>query len=115
MAKSFAVDERNDLFVGKTGGLAMVASAEAVGVAAKSNAQALLGEMLYAADVGVPFFDVAFQNGASRAQFEAFTRGAIMQTPDVLQIDSFEVFTYGDRLGYSCEILTTFGGTTING
>lgn len=115
MTLSLATNEQRDIYIGRDGSLATLAGAEAVGAAAQSNASALLGEMLYAADQGVPFFDVALGGSRNLAQFEAYTRRAIAQTPGVVRVESFEVSTEGDVLRYSARILTIYGEALVNG
>lgn len=115
MSLSLATNERNDIFLGPTGSIALVDGPFAVAVAAQANAEARLGEMLYAADEGIPFFEVAFKGATGLQQFEAFVRQAIEQTDNVVEITSFEASRVDGVLTYKASILTTFGEALLNG
>lgn len=113
---TFESDFNNDFVIADNGNLSMISGINAVSQTAEHYAYTLRGEMMFAADLGVPFFEVAFGASPNIAQFESFMRLRIMEVPEVLRINSFEARQVDDRLLYNAEIVTIYGvGVITNG
>lgn len=113
---TFETDFNNDLVIGSDGNLSLISGINAVSQTAEHYAYTLRGEMMFAADLGVPFFDVAFGATPNIAQFESFMRMRIMETPEVIRINSFTAEQVNDSLIYNAEIETIYGaGVITNG
>lgn len=114
MTQTFATDPTNDIVLDRSGRLMMLNGADAVGANCKTAIQAQRGEMMFAADKGMPTFATAW-NGYRPVQFEAAARAIIRAVPGVVSVDSFVARRVGEVLGYTAVIRTIYGGTTVNG
>lgn len=113
---TFETDFNNDLVIGDDGNLSLITAIKAVSQTAEHYAYTLRGEMLFAADLGVPFFDVAFGATPNIAQFESFMRSRIMEVDEVVRINSLTATQVDDSLMYNAEIVTIYGvGNISNG
>lgn len=115
MTQSFATDSNNDIFIGSDDNLAVANAIEAVKFAAANAAKAQLGEMIYAANLGVANFQTIWTNSVNVAQFEASVRAAIVGTPGVTGIKSFDMQVYENAMHYQAVIVTIYGIGNING
>jgi len=116
--RTFQTNANNDLFIAPNGNLSIIVDAQgdpqAIAQCCKTAVQAQLGEMLYAADQGVPMMATAF-NAYLPAQFEAAARSAIMSVQGVLRVTGFTVQRVGEAFTYSATIQTIYGQGTVNG
>lgn len=113
---TFETDFNNDLVLDESNNLSLLTALPAVSQTAEHYAYTLRGEMLFAADLGVPFFDVAFGATPNIAQFESFMKSRIMETPDVIRINELTSQQVDDSLLYNAEIVTIYGvGIITNG
>lgn len=115
MTQTFATDEKNDLFIGKDGGLSVASGIVAVENIAAQVAKTLLGEMILATDQGLPYFEAVWTGSPNLPQFEAAFRAAILAVDGVTGITSLTLQQVGDRLTYAAEIETVFGAGSVNG
>lgn len=115
MTQSFALNNRNDLFIGADGRLAIATGLEAVLFACQNAVQALLGEMPFDVDRGMPNFETIWNGSPNLAQFEAAARAMILSVDGVVAVQSFTVGIVGDVVQYAAVIETRFGTDTING
>lgn len=115
MTRSIAVDDKNDIYIGADGSLAIVSALQATLQAAQQAAQSQLGEMEYATDQGVPNFDTIWNGAPNVSQFEAYLRRAILGVEHVTGIQDLTITTPGNQLSYSATIDTDFGPGDING
>ena len=115
MSLTLAVNDKNDLFVDKSGSLAQVRDIQAVLESAQQAAQTQLGEMQYHVDRGIPNFTVLWNGHPSVAQFEAALRRELMKVTDVLDVPALSTRLRGETVVYSATIKTTFGTAEING
>ena len=113
--RTLGTDASNDLNLLPTGTLQVLRDIDAVSQTARQYASTLLGEMIHAADQGVPFFGVAFGTQPNLSQFEAVMRRRILECPNVQQVIELSAQQTGDVLGYTATIVTDFGTGTING
>lgn len=113
--RTLNVNADNDLVLNELGYLSFATDIDAVLLTARQYASTLLGEMIYNADQGVPYFGVAFGSSPNIAQFEAGLRRRLLQCPGVIRIDELTAQQVGDTLGYTATITTEFGQGTVNG
>jgi hypothetical protein len=115
LSLTLAVNDRNDLFLGADGNLATNADLDAAMQACAHAARTLLAEMMYAADQGIPYFDVVWNGNANPLQFEAFLRRALLAVEGVIQIAALSVAQTDNTLRYTATIQTVYGVGTLNG
>lgn len=113
MTTTFAVNEDNDLFIGKDGKLAVATGIDAVMFACASAAKAQLNEMIYAYDSGVANFETMWRNSANVAAFEASVRAAISAVEGVAGIQEFTVTVQNGVCSYAATIETIYGVVTL--
>lgn len=113
--RSLAVDSTNDLFLSPEGNISVSRDLFAVMQSAQHSAQAQLGEMMYAIDQGVPNFQTIWESSANVAQFEAYLREAIVQTPGVVEVKELDTVVQANQISYTAVIATIYGTGTING
>ena len=75
---------------------------------AKHYAQTLMGEMIHASDLGVRFFDTAY-NRPRLALFAEDMRRRIMQVDGVLSVSRLDARISEDELLYTADIVTRWG------
>jgi hypothetical protein len=114
MTRTLASDANNDIILDRLGNVSIVSGLAAVAANCKTAIQAQRGEMIYAANKGMPTLATAW-NRYNPVQFEAAARTILRAVPDVLGVDNFVVSRVGERLVYTATIRTTFGGTVVNG
>lgn len=113
--RTLNVNADNDLVLNELGYLSFATDIDAVLLTARQYASTLIGEMIHAADEGIPYFGVAFGSSPNIAQFEAGLRRRLLQCPGVIRIDELTAQQVGDTLGYTATITTEFGQGTVNG
>jgi len=95
-----------------TGNLAFVSGAYAIAQLCKSRIEAQRGEMIYAADEGMPTRATAWDLFNPK-QFEAAARVIILATDGVTSITSFNMSSLNNVLSYTAVINTIYGTATI--
>lgn len=112
--RSFLVNANNDLVVS---GRSLIVSVdlEAVLLVCAHCAKAILGEMVFAKNQGMPYFETVWVGAPSSAPFEAAFRARIAQVEGVVSIDELTVEQVGDVMQYAATITTAYGTGTING
>lgn len=115
MIRTLAVDDNNDPLIDAGGNLRLVAGEAAVDLVAKHFIKALLGEMIFKADRGMPHFSTALGVNANLAQFEAAFRARMREIPDIVSVRSFEASIGGDVLRYSATLETIYGVSQLAG
>lgn len=112
--RTLATTATNDLFVSGRS-LQVVTGLEAVLLVCRHCAQAILGEMVFAADTGMPYFETVWVGASSTAPFEAAFRERIGRVEGVESIESLEASLEGDVMRYSARIVTIYGTGGLNG
>ncbi len=110
--KSLATNQRNDLYIGADGMLAVVSGIEAIKQNCQHAMQAQLGEMVLALDRGMPLREIVWHN-TNLAQFESYARQTLRAVDGVIDIPTFEVDIVNDTLRYHATIQTVFGTTKL--
>lgn len=115
MTRSLAVDDKNDIYLGPDGNLALVSDLEATLQQAQQAAQTQLGEMEYATDQGVPNFETVWVGAKNISQFDAYLRRAILGVEHVTGITDLTISTAGNAISYKATIETDYGPGVLNG
>lgn len=115
MTQSFSTDLSGDIFIGADDKMAIATGIDALLFACQNAVKARLGEMIYAVDKGVAYFETIWTNAVNVAQYEASARAAILAIPGVTGIQSFDIQVASNVLTYEAEILTIYGTGGING
>lgn len=110
--RTFGVNRDNDLFISGSGLLALSVDIQAVAEGAKQAMQAQLGEMLYAADRGIPTLATVWDR-YNPVQFEAAARQTLLLVPNVTGVPVFTARREGDVLRYEATIQTLFGDVSV--
>lgn len=112
--RTFATTDTNDFaVVGRS--LAIVSDIDAVLLVCRHAAQALLGEMVFAKDQGMPYFQTVWVGAPTTAPFEAAFRARIARVAGVTGIDELTTEQVGDTMRYQATIATVYGPGVING
>lgn len=111
---TFATNGSNDFLVSGRS-LVIVSGVSAVLEVCAHCAKAVLGEMVFAQQQGMPYFQTVWVGAPSSAPFEAAFRERIMRVAGVTNIDELTTTQVGDTMTYSATIATIYGTGTING
>jgi len=112
--RNLAVDADNDLFLSPDGRLAINVDLYAAMQSAQHSAQAQLGEMVLNIDQGVPNFQTIWESSANVAQFEAYLRAAILQTPNITEVRELDVDVREGTVFYVATIVSIYGSGVIS-
>lgn len=115
MSLTLAVNARNDLFLGSDGNIATNTELAATMQACEHAARTVLAEKIYAADDGIPYFDIVWVGSPNLLQFEAFLRRAFLSVEGVELIAALAIARDGNTLRYNATIQTIYGTGTANG
>lgn len=113
--KTLAVNEKNDIYIGADGKLAIATDLQAVIFSCQQAAKARLGEMLYAFDQGIPMFETVFLSTANVPQYSAALRIALESVPNVTEVTQLDVTVANNVLNYVAYITTPYGQGIVNG
>lgn len=116
MTKMIAVNDQNDLYIGPDGNLALVFDIEAVKQACEHAVKAILNEMIYNSNNGVPYFETIWRLGGSPnlSQYEAAVRATILAVDGVTGIQELDISINNNQLSYSATINTIYGQVLSN-
>lgn len=112
--RTFATTRTNDFLVSGRS-LVIVSDLQAVLLVCRHCAQAILGEMVFAQQQGMPYFQTVWVGAPTTAPFEAAFRERIRAVEGVTNIDELTTSQTGDTMTYSATIATIYGTDTING
>lgn len=115
MTVSIAMNSQQDIYLDDSGNLALVRDVDAVAQACTQAASSVLGEMTFAVEKGIPYFDTVFTSRRNIPQFEFYLRKEISAVPDVVDVKSLEVTQEDDVLKYVATVRTIYGEVSING
>lgn len=115
MTLTFSINENNDIYLDASGNIAMSTGLEAVKNICQNAAQTRFGEMIYATNEGLPFFETLWNGKPNTSQFEAALRNTLLQVADVKQVISVATQIRDNTLIYRAIILTIYGQTFIDG
>lgn len=115
--RTLATDENNNLYVTKSGSLALLTEVDAVLQSCRQASQVLMGELPYAQSRGIAFFDVGFTSTSQLAIFESQLRTMLLSVPEVTKVVSIGFDVDGDEVSYEAKIQTSYSDNveTVNG
>lgn len=114
MTRSLSVNSNNDIHA--IGGRLQIATGiTSVLQTCERVMKALRGEMRYAQERGVNYFDDVWSGSPNVIRFEANARAQILQVAGVISITAFNAVVRDNVLFYQVTINTEFGAETING
>lgn len=115
-AQCFAVNDNNDIFLGKDGNLSIVFDLQGTLQACAHAAKTILGEMIFATNQGLPNFQVVWVGVPNLQQYEAAVRATILAIDGVSEVVSFLADMSDNTLTYTITIRTIYGvGVVTNG
>lgn len=112
--KTLSVDATNDIYA-KNGVLAVADGLECIRQQCTQAMQTIRGEMLFAADQGLPYFEVIWTGQPNLIAFDAAAREALMRVNGVEFINAFSASISNSELKYSVEIATKYGALAVYG
>lgn len=114
MTRVLSMNANRDIFA--VGGRLQIASGlEAVLQNCERAIRANFGEMIYATQRGVDYFNYVFGANPDVIQFESGARSQLMLVTSVTGIESFSAVIQNNELTYTATIQTEFGTGEING
>lgn len=114
MTKTFGIDANNDLVISGRS-MVVLSDLDAILQICAQCAKAILGEMVFNTEGGMPYFETVWVGGPSSAAFEAAFRLRIPQIDGVTEIQELTTGQVGDSMQYSATIVTVFGTGAISG
>ena len=112
--RTFTTNANNDFAVsGRT--LTLSNDLQAVLLVARHCAQAILGEMVFAQQQGMPYFQTVWVGAPTTAPFEAAFRERILAIEGVTGIEELTTEQVADRMQYQATITTIYGTGVLNG
>lgn len=112
--RTFATTQTNDFLVSGRS-LAWASNIDAVLLVCRHCAQAILGEMMFAKNQGMPYFETVWVGSPTTAPFEAAFRSRILQIEGVTGIEELTTAQVGDTMQYTATIITVYGTGVLNG
>lgn len=112
--RTFVTTSTNDLAISGRS-MSLVSDLAAVLLVCRHCAQAILGEMIFSADTGMPYFETVWVGAPTTAPFEAAFRERIMQVEGVTGIEELTTTQVGDKMQYTATIVTVYGTGALNG
>lgn len=109
---TFQTNENNDIFIGKNGNLAISSDLQALIQSCEQAMKAQAGELVLNTTRGIPTMQTAWGGSPNVAQFEAFSRRALLSVNGVIDA-SVSASTAGDTLRYTATIRTIYGEVQI--
>lgn len=113
--RCIAVDEKNDMYIGENGNLALNSGIDAIMQACANAVKAQLGEMILETNRGIPNFQTVWNGAPNIAQFEAFLRRTILEVEGVTNILNLTTRVNNGTLFYEVDIQTIYGSEVLNG
>jgi hypothetical protein len=110
-----AVDSNNDLCVDSAGRLAVHTELAACMQTCEHVMQAILGEMLFHQDQGLPYFETVWNGSPNLRIFDSAARKALAGVRGVLAVTSFQSRIEDHALKYWAVIRTEYGDGAISG
>lgn len=113
--RCFGVDSNNDLFI-SGGALNIKLDLQAVLDVCAHAAKAILGEMVFTPNLGMPYFETVWVGNPTTAPFEAAFRIRVAMISGVKEIEELTASQQGDKMIYAARIRTIYGtGIVTNG
>lgn len=105
---AIAVNERNDIYLDDVKNVAMTSGITQVLQQCEQAIKALLGEMVFNQQRGMPYFETVFLQ-TDLPRWEAAAYAAIERVPGVIEVLALESSLSGDTMRYNAAIRTIHG------
>ena len=115
MARVFAEDSNNDIYLGNNNQILILEDLDAVLQACRAAIEIQQGEAIYAQENGMPNMQIIWGGTPNLQQFDSFAREQILGVTDVEEVESFSSAQVDDTLEYEATIKTIYGTDSING
>lgn len=113
--RTLAVNSNHDIYLGPDGNLAIAEGITAVLQQCEQAASIRLGELPYAQEKGIPFFDSVFTESPDLGLYDMYLRKQFLRVPEVTGVQQIGFKQEGDVLEYEAIINTTFGSGVASG
>lgn len=114
MTQTFGLNSDGDIYIGKDGNLTVLSGIDAVKAACETASYAVLKEMIYSTNAGIPYFETVWIGSPNYAVF----RNALIQTllgvDGVLDVPTLSLAVQSGVLSYTATIQTEFGTAEVN-
>lgn len=115
MTKTFAVNARNDIYIGDDSNLVVLDGLQAILQACETATKAQLGEMIFAVNQGIPNFQAIWVGAPNYKIWQSYLRATLLSVSGVLEVKSIELSIVENTLKYTATISTSFGIGVLNG
>lgn len=115
MAKTFSLDDNNDIFIAINGNLSISVSIEAILFVCQNVVQTRLTEMIYQQDQGQPYLEAVFTGAPNIERFRSALRNSLVSVEGVVKVLDIALTKQNDTLFYQATIVTNQGQGTLDG
>lgn len=105
----------DDIYLNEQGNISISYDLQAVLEACAQAAQTVLGEIIFNANQGIPFFETIWEGVPNINQYTAALRLAFLNVPNVVEVVSLMTTQVNNEFQYTAVIRTTFGSGGISG
>lgn len=112
--QTIAINDNNDIYIDKSGNLAIKKDLEAMGDIFVNKTQTLKNELLYS-DKGIDYFNTIFSSPSYPDLFQNELTNQIENTESTISVDDFEGEIKDGTYKYKAKIQTEFGEVYLNG
>lgn len=112
--QTIAINDNNDIYIDKSGNLAIKKDLEAMGDVFVNKTQTLKNELLYS-DKGIDYFNTIFSSPSYPDLFQNELTNQIENTESTISVDDFEGEIKDGMYKYQAKIQTEFGEVYLNG
>ena len=112
---TLAVNANNDLYLDASGNLAILTDVDALQQVIEQSCKVQLGELAFAADEGIPFFQAAWAGVPNIPQFSAALTTTILGIAGVTSLESLDVSAADGVLSYTAVISTIYSPVSVDG
>lgn len=103
----------NDIFIAKSGQMAIATELEALINICENVVQTMLGELVLQGDTGMPNFQLIWNGAPNIAQAENALREALFGVEGVIDVPELSAFVQDNILRYSATIKSIYGQGAI--
>ena len=115
MTRTFGTNANSDIYIGRDGNLVVLDGIEAVSAACETATYAIIGEMIYSENRGIPYFETVWVGSPNYAIFRTYLINTLLSVDGVLNVQELSLAVDSGVLSYSATILTRFGVAALNG
>lgn len=114
ISRTIATNDNNDIYLDSFGNIAMATDMQSILQTCENVSKTRLGEMMFATDQGIPYFETIFNGSPHLEAFSSALRSAILQVVGVDDIISMNFNQISNNsISYTIVIRTYLGQGTI--